>query len=293
MKQENIGSELTVQEIKSVELTILKYVAEFCEKNNINYVLSSGTLIGAVRHKGFIPWDLDIDISMLREDYERFLQIWKDTEDYALVSIEKEPACALPFAKIVDKHTETSENGLSYYKGGLWIDIFPLDGVPKEENEIVTHYNRLLCLIDRFERIAWLKKHSSFLGRLFRRAFYSIKYGDVSILWESVLVRYKRLLAESKKYPASASVNVTNNMVMMIRNEKRKYGFPKTTLTEYIYAPFEDGSFRIPKDYDSMLRSYYGNYMELPPVEKRTDHGVKAFSCSLLDINQIKKEVGI
>ena len=72
--------EITISEIKTKELEILKYITDFCEQNNINYVLSDGSLIGAVRHKGFIPWDLDIDISMLRVDYDNFFQLWKDTE---------------------------------------------------------------------------------------------------------------------------------------------------------------------------------------------------------------------
>jgi len=72
--------EITISEIKTKELEILKYIADFCKQNDINYVLSDGSLIGAVRHKGFIPWDLDIDISMLRVDYDNFFQLWKDTE---------------------------------------------------------------------------------------------------------------------------------------------------------------------------------------------------------------------
>lgn len=270
-KQSNL-IELSEQEIRNTELNILKYLTDFCEKQNICYVLAFGTLLGAVRHRGFIPWDLDIDITMLRSDYERFMDSWTDTEDFALVSIETDPKSALSFAKIVDLHTVCFENGIKRPKGGLWVDIFPLDAVPEEKDLIVSHYNKVVDLHDSFMHLAFIHRHNSFLGRFFRRIKYSFIYSDVSYLWESVFTRYERLLQESIKYNSDDTENVTSNMIIIDRPEKRKYGFPKTTHTDYIYAPFENYSFRIPKDYDSLLQSFYGNYMELPPENERVDH---------------------
>lgn len=265
---------LTGMEIKNVDLKILKYVANFCEENKINYVLSDGTLIGAVRHKGFIPWDLDIDISMLRPDYEKFIELWKDTENYVLETFDKTPQYVLPFAKVVDMHTIAYEYGMKSPCGGGFIDIFPLDAVPNDENEIISHNCEVEKMHDALNRIAYISRKKNIVGRFLRRIKYFFKFGDFSIFWENIRVRYERLMDVCLKYKVEDCNNVTNNMVISIRvrPEQRKYGFPRTALTDFMYAPFEDSVFRIPRNYDSVLKSYYGDYMTLPPVEKRKDH---------------------
>lgn len=269
--------ELTSSEIKTKELEILKYITDFCEHNNINYVLSDGSLIGAVRHKGFIPWDLDIDISMLREDYDKFFQLWKDTEDYSLLAIKNEPKSALSFIKVVDNNTICFENGLKTIKGGLWVDVFPLDPIPDNPNEAAKHFNRCVELYDSYNRAYWPTRFS-FIQKIAFHVVWAFRRKDISLLWESVLKRYKKLLNEATKYSTDNN-NVVNKMIIAIRPESRKFGFPKTCLTNWQYIQFENYSFRIPTDYDSMLKCYYGNYMELPPEEKRVDHHIlRAFT---------------
>ena len=259
-------------------LAVLKHIASFCEENGINYVLSDGTLIGAVRHKGFIPWDLDIDISMLRPDYERFIGLWKDTADYALVTIDKVPECALSFAKIVDKHTIAYEHGMKSPLGGIWVDVFPLDAVPDDVNEIIAHNSVVEKKWKAFNRLSNMSRHKSLVGKVLRRIKYCAVFGDFSIFWENPSYRYKKLITEVSKYQVQEYKNVTNYMVIYHNLPQRKYGFPKTALTDFIYTSFEDAVFRIPKDYDSMLKSYYGDYMTPPPVEEQKDHhGLEVF----------------
>ncbi len=255
--------ELTDDEIRRGSLDTLRFVADFCEKNGINYVLSSGTLIGAVRHKGFIPWDLDIDISMLRADYNKFISLWKDTKQYAMVG--------LSILKIVDITTSSSEYGTMNKKGGLWVDVFPLDPVPNDKTEAALHYDKVRSLYKKCAKMTWANRYG-LIGRLLRKVYYCIKDKDLSYITNNYTEHFNNLLKESTKYSPADCNNVTNNMVMQLHTEQRKYGFPKTVCTDYIYAPFEDEKFRIPKDYDSMLRSYYGDYMQLPPEDKRVDH---------------------
>lgn len=264
LKMKKLLDELTDDEIRKGSLETLKFVADFCEKNGINYILSSGTLIGAVRHKGFIPWDLDIDISMLRADYNKFISLWHDTDRYAKVG--------LAVLKIVDITTCSSEYGIKNKKGGLWVDIFPLDPVPNDKTEASLHYQKVKYLNRKYTIVRWANRKGNIITSFLRKLYYCIKEKDLSYITMNSRKHFDELLKETTKYSPDECNNVTNNMVMILDSEERKYGFPKTVCTDYIYAPFEDEKFRIPRDYDSMLKSYYGDYMQLPPEEKRVDH---------------------
>jgi len=120
--------ELTLQELKDIEFDILKMFDAFCKENNIRYFFAYGTLLGAIRYKGFIPWDDDVDVLVPREDYDRLLKLFTDSEQYRLYAYEREPKYRYPFAKLCDMTTRKDEGG--YENGvelGVDIDIFPLD----------------------------------------------------------------------------------------------------------------------------------------------------------------------
>ena len=121
--------ELSLEEKKKILVSILSEVHNFCDENNLKYFLPGGTLIGAVRHKGFIPWDDDIDIYMPRNDYEKFLcEFNKESERYQVISL-KTDGYYLPFGKVIDTKTVLIENVDSDYKMGIYLDIFPLDNL--------------------------------------------------------------------------------------------------------------------------------------------------------------------
>ncbi len=270
---------LSKEEIRKLGLQILKFVSNFCEENGIKYILSDGTLIGAVRHKGYIPWDMDIDISMLRADYDKFCSLWKDNDKYKLVCPETNTNSCLSFSKVVDKNTLTFEHGKKSVAEGMWIDIFPLDAVPCEKEQIDEHYNRLINLFDKYNRSYWISLDNNMLTRFLRKLKASIITNDIRLFFDTTYKRYKSLYNEAIKYNNIQYENVTNKMVIYNRSQtNRKYGFKKSCVEDFVYSDFEDCKFRIPKDYDELLQSYYGNYMELPPVEKRVDnHSLEVF----------------
>lgn len=121
--------QLTVEDAKQIELEILDYIDTLCKKHNINYIINYGTLIGAVRHEGFIPWDDDIDLSMPREDYQRFINIFqKEKSKYELLSLETDKNYFNNFIKITDSTTKIIDTrNTKTYESGIFIDIFPMD----------------------------------------------------------------------------------------------------------------------------------------------------------------------
>ena len=127
--------ELQLLDIQQIELQILKHLDEFCDKNQLKYYLSNGTLLGAVKYKEFIPWDDDIDILMPREDYNKLLRMYPDESQFWLVDSDKYSEYPFPFAKLCDRTTEIKESlCLEGQRLGIHIDIFPLDYLPKEKN---------------------------------------------------------------------------------------------------------------------------------------------------------------
>lgn len=137
---------LSLDQVKETALQLLIYVDRICEENDLKYSLYYGTLLGAVRHKGFIPWDDDIDIVMLRPDYDKLLSILAKDETYLLLDQSTRPDYRYTFAKLVDSNTYLEST--QFYSGedpelGVFLDIFPLDGVPENQEELVLYRNEL------------------------------------------------------------------------------------------------------------------------------------------------------
>ena len=133
---QNIMKEISLNELRKIQIDILDKVHNFCIQNNITYFLSSGTLLGAIRHGGYIPWDDDIDLYMPRESYERFINIYKDdSHDTRVITLYNNKEYYYPFAKVEDTNSIVIENVPEKFNIGINIDIFPIDGVP----------NNLIC----------------------------------------------------------------------------------------------------------------------------------------------------
>ena len=259
---------LSVDEIKKIELDILKNVHLFCEENDIIYILTGGTLLGAIRHKGFIPWDDDIDIAMPRKDYDKFISTYSD-ERYLAKSIDNSKDYIFTFCKVVDTKTVLEENKNNASNLGINIDIFPLDGLPNGRRKAIL-----------YAKISLLYKDLISIKQMKFRKGRSAKKNLVLLLGKIILapISYESLnkwnINYSKRFDYSHSDYVAN----------LSWGFgedeilSRKGLLNRQLVPFEDTEFFISKNYEEFLVNRYGDYMQFPPEEQRkSHHGFKAY----------------
>lgn len=260
--------QLNVEELKHTQLEILTYVADFCEQNGITYWIDSGTLLGAIRHGGYIPWDDDIDVGMLREDYDKFCECFnKGSGKYRVFCLENTPDFYLSHAKVCDTTTvlyEPDENGL---KLSVNIDIFVYDNAPEDDNDVRIMYDTR----DKYRRIYEMQNY--------KMSASSNVVKNVLKLARSVIYRaccpnaIQKMVDNSKKHSKAESTRV-GNFTAYTRMTCHKRVFDS-----FVDVGFEGRMYKAPVGYDEWLRSFYGNYMELPPVEKQVSHhSFKAFA---------------
>lgn len=236
-----------LSEIQDLEMKILEKIDRFCRLNRITYYLDGGTLLGAVRHKGFIPWDDDIDIYMPRKDYQRFKTLFqKDLpfEELEVVSWDTKTFYGRPMAKVIDRRTELIE---TKYHGddpiGAFIDIFPLDGVPQNKAYYFFH-----------------EKYMHFLKRLlYLKAIYP----------KTVPFSTKQISKWMEKSAASTDYDTAKRITCYASFFKE---FEKEWFNETVEMPFGSIVALAPKGYDPLLREIYGDYMKLPPKEQQVPH---------------------
>lgn len=253
-------------------LKILKAVHKVCEENDIKYFLSDGSLIGAVRHEGFIPWDDDLDIGMLRKDYEKFLKIAQDKlgEEYFVQSEFTDKYYGLPFAKVMLKNTNWFEEAAKKTKrqySGIYIDIFPYDKIPLDKNIQIIHYKKFKfwnSLIKHKDKYLNIKNSKGFT----HKAIYI--FMDILSIFIPLKICIAKRNSLCKKYEyMMADFNITKYGGDFWKNQNSYESF-----SELIFHRFEDSNFYIPKDYNSILTKLYGDYMQLPSVEERQSHGI-------------------
>lgn len=258
-------------EIKEIELNILKHFDVFCKKNNLYYFLSGGTLLGAIRHRGFIPWDDDIDVCMPRNDYEKLKKIFPNILDnkYKLRTVENKNFDK-PFIKMIDINTKVkSDVEIEEKNDSLWIDIFPVDGLPNEEIKLKFLYKkvkiyRMLLLINCFKKYNpngffknLIKPLVVFIAKLFGKSY-----------WRKKIER----LALNYDYNKMDYVGAITWGLYGIGERMKKSEFEKV-----VYVDFEGYKFPTFSCWDSYLKGLYKNYMELPPIEKRKTHDMEAY----------------
>ncbi len=256
-----------MNEMQKKLLEILKWTDTFCRENDIRYYMVGGTMLGARRHKGFIPWDDDIDIGMPRADYERFYALMKksDTGNYIAESMKDgNKDYVYPYIKIYDTKTTLTENTRYKTKRGLFIDVFPIDGVGNTINESQKRYNRIKKYINLFfAKICAVRKG--------RRLYKNISIILLRCLPE-FLISHKKLSKKVDKFCVEFSFdnskyagNIWGNWGIREIMEKEIFGVPK----EY---DFEGLKVLGVQDSDKYLTNLYGDFMKLPPVEEQKTH---------------------
>lgn len=251
---------LSLDEIKSIELGILDYVAGICEKHHLRYYLAYGTLIGAIRHHGFIPWDDDIDIVMPRPDYEKLLDICQSASPekrYQMLN-SRDEGYLYGFAKVVDRRTEMVDDTVEMIPGlGIWLDIFPYDGMTSKNswNNRICYYLNKLRGAAIYKEFPQGKGANYFVWKLCRLIGYRI------------FLKWYERLCKVVPYDTSQYVGLIS--------DRRDY-HPRELFKETIKVQFEGKEYDAPIGYDQMLRNYYGDYMQLPPEEQRVSHHIKA-----------------
>ena len=267
--------EMTVEDIQKVSLEILKDIHHFCMKNGIKYTLQGGTLLGAVRHKGFIPWDDDVDIAMPRPDYDRFIHTYQSDKGIKVFSRElpeQSNDVFIAYARVCDmKNTlvDTHYYPWTNKEVGVWIDLFPLDGDFDAVEVSKKRLKTMIQLYNRALRIRTSKKHYNEVEG------FSNKF---RLLIKKVLASFDSLRVLDKTIAMCRELDYTQsnyycNLAFLrygIRERHRKAVLDKT-----IEAPFCNDCFCIMSGYDEALREKYDDYMKLPPKEKQ----VRAHDC--------------
>ena len=259
--------EIGIDELKKLQVEMLVLIDEFCQHNNIRYSLSSGTLIGAVRHKGYIPWDDDIDIMMPREDYDRFVSTFNGAYGHlSLLAPEINCNYYAPYANVFDNRTLLLE-GDNSHRGieiGVKIDIFPIDTVPDD----LDAYKKEMYTAHRINAIMYDKRNKCPFEFTKERIKLYIKKAIYAFIPYSFLQKKIRLLAVGTGGTAASYVDfVVYNIYY-----KKLPRFSRSVMDSYIRVPFEGKEFSIVSNYDEVLKAMYGDYMQLPPLEKRVTH---------------------
>ena len=254
-----------IREIQQMELGIMEYIHEICQKIGVKYFLAYGSLIGAVRHKGFIPWDDDMDICMLREDYEKLQDylISNPNERYEVMSYKNNLNYVYPFMKVQDNHTYLLEEDVRIDSNmGIYVDIFPVDGYENDTN----FKNKMTKLIKKRQLSCYTFKGitntKSVLNSL-------IRYISVIIFYFTNTNKY---VAQIEELAKSRKVSDYEEVDYLIYKDMNKPVWRREWLEQVTTGTFEGKKFTIPKKYHEILTSDYGDYMQLPPVEQRVSH---------------------
>lgn len=274
--------ELTANELtewKRIITGVLQAFHQICHEHGLTYYAVGGTAIGAIRHKGIIPWDDDIDVAMPRPDFDRFVAIAKsqDLGDYELVDASNTPGYNLSFPKLCSKKTTLIERWDTPCVIGLFIDIFPLDGAPEDVEHTKLLVEQYRKARNRYEAIS---THNTFIEYL------SLlkdphEWGRFAVKTLGFFFRKqmgRMLLARMDSISHTIPFGSTSKVI----NYAGAYGirelFDKSILDgSPVSLPFEDGVIDMMPQYDAYLRGVYGNYMQLPPADKQVPHHLKAF----------------
>ena len=264
--------DITTQKLHSCQLLLAAELNRICKKHGIKYFIIAGTLLGAVRHKGFIPWDDDMDFAIMRKDYAKFLSVCKTElgDKFILQDMFSDSDYALPVAKLLLKGTSFAERNASETgsQKGIFIDVFPFDSIPDDEKARQKHNRNTYFL----KRIFLAKQGYSIAekGQLLKRIVYAL------LRFASFFVSKKTIRNSLDREMRRFEKENTKKVAAL----GGAYGYTKESVerrwfNETVELPFEDITLEAPKDYVDYLTYFYGDYMTPPPEDKRyTRHSV-------------------
>lgn len=250
------------EKVKQLLLKLLDKFVEVCEQNHLQYYLAGGSVIGAVRHKGFIPWDDDIDVHMPRADYEK-LQLLPDSvlgDDMRLATWRKTKNYTYDFLKLELLNTTVIERLHPDYVGGVFLDVFPLDYITDDKEQVKVFEKQYTRIVNRFIRCTITNDD------------------ECTSIWDLLCLRIERRLYNHRRW-----MEKWENLAIYYSKQPQKMSFSH----EYFYykrgmeiewfgdgalLDFEGRQVLVPSNYDAYLKHIFGDYMKLPPIEKRIGH---------------------
>ena len=259
-----------IDELRKIQLEIMDVVMKFCEEHNILCFLDAGTLLGAIRHKGYIPWDNDIDVGMLRPDYDKFIRLFNEENTrYKFYSLENDHECIQPFGKVFDLNTEYYEpDKRTGNKIFVNIDIWPMDNAP-DDDRVLKRMFRWQHILRNFHSARYLPMFTPPNGNICKKLIAYCARITMNLIPISIIPKNYfawKVLKNAKQYVSTPTRRVGSFMgwhELVMDREK----FEKFT-----YAEFEGRKCKIPSGYDEWLTKLYGDYMQLPPKSKQIAH---------------------
>lgn len=261
-----------LNEVQALQLKIAKTYVDVCDKNNIPYFMTGGTMLGAIRHKGFVPWDDDMDFGMTRDNFERFLKIGQSElgEEFFVQTWETDPGYGLPFAKIRLNGTEYVEKSSekANMNKGIYIDVFPWDNMPDDEQlrakqwkkvHIFWHLLMNKCNYDYINKSNFIKKVAAIVLKILSKLI-------------PLEIIHKNLYKNLTMYRNIDTKNAAN---FCEGNTMEKETWKHSWYTEFDEYEFEGYKFKGPKEYDDFLTHLFGDYMTpVPKSERHKGHGI-------------------
>lgn len=249
---------------KTKLLESLIEIDRVCNENGLRYYLTGGTLLGAIRHKGFIPWDDDIDVAMPRPDYEQLKKIAANVfkKKFRFVTVDDDEKYYCRYAKVYHQETTLVEYRHPFYLGGLFVDVFPLDGMPTDLLQGRKHFTKYRKKLNVLNILYTRPKVNSIINllRYVRQSIYKLVFN----IYEQIKILDR--IAQTYSYEDSEYIVNFSGAYGEREITKKEY------FDEYLLTEFEGYKFRIPKGYHMLLKGLYGDYLQLPPKEKQVSH---------------------